>query len=508
MVVMSGKKDKRLPRSLTAMPWRRRIEPDPPAGAAGQSGCGSSSSECDDRVHSFLEEGGDAANAPPKQADDAADPPRRAKYMRYGVPMTRKMIIYETFEDPSFSTIAKAYSIVMMALILLATTCFVLESEATLPGGGLYNTSALRYFESIEFVSVIIFSLEYIVRFVCCPDTSPPWGKLRFVINMHNIIDLLACLPYWVTYIMERMSDTESSGLGFVRVIRLVRVFRVFKVGKYSSGIQMFTGAIARSTQPLSILLFSLLLAVVIISSMAFMAEGDTADSRSKDYDPKLLAFSGVTEGKQLYCFGTIPRCFWWAFVTMTTVGYGDCYPVTNGGKLLAMATMVLGVLILALPITVVGSNFQKMVEMYEEDTSSMREFDSNEDATIDVNELRKFIHAKRKDNALRKDVDLSVHRLMQRYDPQGNGTLSFAEFSALKLDIIDEAAADPHANVRILLKRSNEQAKHIEELKQQLGRIEALLLDGVRPGGGGGRGPARQRPHPAQAQQRAGEAH
>jgi len=330
-------------------------------------------------------------------------------------------------------------------------------------------------FEQIEFVSVILFSLEYVIRFCSCPCAN--FGAVRFVLRLDNIIDLLACLPFWITLIIQAVTKGEASGgLGFVRVIRLVRVFRVFKFGKYSAGIQMFAGALAKSTQPLSILIFLLVLTVIILSSIIYMAEGQIADSNSTAYDPQLLDMAGVSAQGQLYCFGTIPRSFWWAVVTMTTVGYGDCFPVSTPGKLLAMLTMLIGVLILALPITVVGSNFQKMVEMYEEETSMLHEFDKSEDGMIDEHELRAFLAAKRKDNALRKDVDLNPVRLMNKYDPQCNGTLSFQEFQALKRDVVDPSAADPQSNIRILLKRTAEQELSIKAVQAQLDRIEKLL--------------------------------
>lgn len=179
---------------------------------------------------------------------------------------------------------------------------------------------------------------------------------------------------------------------------------------------------------------------------------------------------------------------------------------------------MLLGVLILALPITVVGSNFQRMVEIYQEESGLLQEFDVDEDGMIDVDELRQFIWAKRKDNSLRRDVDLvraslsrgrpsrkkspggcarlwhlvrlahpacarapraSQHpeRLMNKYDPQNNGLLSFSEFSALKRDIVDPAAADPQANMRILLKRTQENDRAVTEMQEQLARVERMLL-------------------------------
>lgn len=371
-------------------------------------------------------------------------------------------------------------SIGMMLLIVLATVCFVLESETLVEDGLLYNTSAPVVFVQIELVSVIIFTAEYVIRITCCPFQRG-WGIVKFICDPSNIIDLLACAPYWITQIIVALNPgVSTSGFAFVRVIRLVRVFRVVKVSKYSSGIQMIVGSITRSSQPLLILAFSLSLAVVILSSIMHMVEGyvaNTIDGVSiSPGNEVLLSAAGFDAAGHLYCFGTIPRCFWWAFITMTTVGYGDCYPITVGGKLLAMATSVLGVLILALPITVVGSNFQKMVEMYDEESSTMREFDISEDGNIDIHELRAFLVAKKKDHVLRKDVDLNPARLMSKYDDQDNGSLSFEEFAALKREIMDPMAMDPQANMRIILTRVNDNERSVDEIRRQLLRIERLL--------------------------------
>jgi len=411
-----------------------------------------------------------AAVVPP--GDDLEPFPRKKVPRR----MSIREQIYENFEDPGFSTFAKWYSIGMMLLIVLATACFVLETEAMIPGALLYDTAAFQVFTQIELVSVVIFSLEYVIRLCTCPLHN--WGLVRFIFAMPNIVDLLACLPYWVTKIVVALNPGMSTaGLGFVRVIRLVRVFRVFKFGKYSHGIQMIFGAISRSTQPLSILAFSLVIAVIIMSSIMHMAEGDVATmARSglatDEWYQTLLDTTGYDAKGHSYCFGTIPRCFWWAFITMTTVGYGDCYPITAGGKVLAVLTSVLGVLILALPITVVGSNFQKMVEMYDEESSTMREFDASEDGNIDLEELRAFISAKRKDNCLKKDVDLNPARLMAKYDAQDNGTLSFEEFAALKREVIDPVASDPQANMRLLLSRVKDHDTGLKQLRAQMNRI------------------------------------
>jgi len=245
--------------------------------------------------------------------------------------------VFMSLDDPSYSKFSRQYSMFMMLLIILATVCFVLESEATSQYGILYGSNALVYFDNIELVSVIFFTIEYLLRLGCC-EWSPKVGPLWFMLALSNIIDLLACLPYWISLIAATASPDSisgTSGFGFVRVVRLIRVFRVFKFGRYSIGIQMFSGALMRSMQMILILLFTITLAVIMISSLMYLAEGDI-----ESFTPEFLELSGVSADKQALCYGTVPRTFWWAAVTMTTVGYGDCYPITIGGKIVAIITM------------------------------------------------------------------------------------------------------------------------------------------------------------------------
>lgn len=77
-------------------------------------------------------------------------------------------------------------------------------------------------------------------------------------------------------------------------------------------------------------------------------------------------------DGMQAYCFGTVPSTMWWAITTMTTVGYGDCYPITLPGKVFSVITMLTGLIVLALPITVIGNNFVLVNEMFEDDTRAL----------------------------------------------------------------------------------------------------------------------------------------
>ena len=365
----------------------------------------------------------------------------------------------------------------MIALIVVSTVCFVLESEADVETGILYHESgtSLDALQMVELVSVIIFTTEYVLRFCCCPCGG--CGAIWFVLDPCNIIDLLAILPFWLSLALG-----GGSGLSFIRVIRLVRIFRVFKTSKYSFGLAMFSGALRASIDPLSILLFTLCLAVIILSSIMCMIEGDVANPNATGYDPELLLAAGVTAELQLYCFGTIPRAFWWSVVTMATVGFGDCYPVSLVGKIVCMFTMLSGVLILALPITVVGSNFNKMVEIHQEDTSLYGDTDADADGTVDEAELRDFLELKNREGVLRKDIPLAPLQLLKEFDKDGNQRLSFTEFQQLKDYVIDPSTTDLPKNVRILMKRSERSDVDVKALHVRLGCLERMLATALGP--------------------------
>merc|ERR1711865_1321186 len=207
----------------------------------------------------------------------------------------------------------------------------------------------------------------------------------------------MGVLPFWVILFVNAANPNSnaSGSFGFVRVIRLVRVFRVFKFGRYSIGLQMFAGALKGSVQPMGILVFVMSINMIIVSSVVHIVELAIPDEDQSE--------------AHLRCFGTIARTFWWSMVTMTTVGYGDCSPLSPLGKVFAVVAMLSGVLILALPITVIGSNFAKMVEMFEDDAAMYSMTDMDGDGLVDEMELREFLTKKRKEGVLREVIDQTV---------------------------------------------------------------------------------------------------
>jgi voltage-gated potassium channel Kch len=155
-----------------------------------------------------------------------------------------------------------------------------------------------------------------------------------------NIIDFVSILPFYV----ELMAGGEAaSGSSAIRVVRLVRVFRVFKISRYLTWVKIFAEALIQSWQPLAMLVFVMGIATVVFSSALYYAERDMLN-------PKTQQANVVS----------IPDAFWWCIITMTTVGYGDKVPMTAVGKLIAAVTSLCGILVLAVPITVISTNFNE----------------------------------------------------------------------------------------------------------------------------------------------------
>ncbi|XP_056433589.1 potassium voltage-gated channel subfamily A member 6-like isoform X2 [Gadus chalcogrammus] len=185
----------------------------------------------------------------------------------------------------------------------------------------------------VESMCICWFSFELLMRFASAPS------KTLFFKDVMNIIDFSAILPYFVTLCTELAKDndaTPAGSLAIIRVIRLVRVFRIFKLSRHSKGLQILGQTLRASMRELGLLIFFLFIGVIIFSSAIYFAEADYAETT----------------------FVSIPHAFWWAVVTMTTVGYGDMTPATMWGKLVGSMCAIAGVLTISLPVPVIVSNF------------------------------------------------------------------------------------------------------------------------------------------------------
>lgn len=263
--------------------------------------------------------------------------------------------IWKLFEYPDSSIAARVLALVSVSVIVASIVVLCIETlpeftvlpEDDIPVNDTakrqeirehndYALSVKAVFALLEIAFISWFTFEYLVRLIASPK------KWFFVRSFLNVIDLLAILPFYVELALKN-SSSQNFSLAFLRILRLVRVFRIFKLSRHSSGLQILGLTLRKSLRELGLLIFFLAIGVVIFSSMVYYAE------------------NGVEESY----FRSIPDAFWWALVTMTTVGYGDMYPKTLWGKLVGSCCALCGVLAIALPVPVIVSNFDTIYKKY-----------------------------------------------------------------------------------------------------------------------------------------------
>jgi voltage-gated potassium channel len=240
------------------------------------------------------------------------------------VPLKERL--YRILEQPEASDrLARVWNLTIVAMIAISTLAVIVETVETI------SRQFHSILQTIEVVSLALFSLEYVLRLwviTCAPRYSHPvFGRLRFAITPLALIDLLAIAP---ALIASRVD------LRFLRVARLARVLRVLKLARYSQGIGLIARVVSRKKEELLIALGFFVILLVMTSALMYVAEH-------------------VAQPK---AFGSIPAAMWWAVVTMTTLGYGDVYPITLAGRFLAGITALLGIAAFALPTSILGAGF------------------------------------------------------------------------------------------------------------------------------------------------------
>ncbi|RXM33317.1 Potassium voltage-gated channel subfamily A member 4 [Acipenser ruthenus] len=259
-----------------------------------------------------------------------------------------KRQVWLLFEHPESSVPARGIAIVSVVVILISIIIFCMETLPVFREDNDYLNSGVNGtaqdngstpfndpFFIVETVCIIWFSFELIVRFYACPS------KADFFKTIMNTIDIVSILPYFITIASDLAQQHQGNGqqamsFAILRIIRLVRVFRIFKLSRHSKGLQILGHTLRASLRELGLLMFFLFIGVILFSSAVYFAEADEPRSQ----------------------FGSIPDAFWWAVVTMTTVGYGDMKPITVGGKIVGSLCAIAGVLTIALPVPVIVSNF------------------------------------------------------------------------------------------------------------------------------------------------------
>lgn len=240
--------------------------------------------------------------------------------------MDLKTRVYQTLSGTTASKAARLVSVSLMALIILNVLAVIAESVESIR---LDYGQLLTGFETF---SVAVFSLEYVLRIWSCTSAPrfqhPITGRLRYLFTPLAIVDLLAILPALLMW--------AGVDLRVLRILRLVRMFRLAKLGRYSKTLQTMVDIVRYKREELALSLMLMLTMLVIASSLMYTFEN----------------------AQQPEAFSSIPASMWWGITTLTTVGYGDVYPVTAVGKLLAAAIAVIGIGLFALPAGIIASAF------------------------------------------------------------------------------------------------------------------------------------------------------
>ncbi len=220
------------------------------------------------------------------------------------------------------------FDLVIQTLIVLSLITFMLE---TLPD---LDARTRRVLSVIEVITVIIFTVEYLLRVIVADK------KLKYVFSFYGLIDLLAILPFYIT---------SGIDLRAIRIFRLFRLFRAFKLVRYSKAVRLFRLAIKEIKEELILYLVLTLVLLFVASIGIYYFENEAQPEK----------------------FKSIFHCMWWAISTLTTVGYGDVYPITLGGRIFTAIILLIGLGLIAVPSGLIASAFTKVYEDHDHDKTA-----------------------------------------------------------------------------------------------------------------------------------------
>uniref|UniRef100_A0A158R439 BTB domain-containing protein n=1 Tax=Syphacia muris TaxID=451379 RepID=A0A158R439_9BILA len=251
-----------------------------------------------------------------------------------------KRKLWRLTEDPNSSKYAQAFAAISVLFVLISISGLVLGSipELQVPSQRKnatgYATEAIMephpMFSTIEYVCILWFVFEYLLKL------SVSYDRKKTFLKLLNIIDLLAILPFVIEFAFilvgvstAEMQDWKGAFL-VIRILRVLRVIRVLKLGRYSSGLQLFGKTLKASFRQLGMMAMVVFTGVIFFGTLMYFIEKDEPSTQ---------------------------------FVTIPAGCYGDITPLTVSGKLVATVAIACGVLVLALPITIIVDNFMKVAE-------------------------------------------------------------------------------------------------------------------------------------------------
>ncbi len=310
-----------------------------------------------------------------EHASTVVMPPAQQRSLRRSV-----YLALETARDGD--RLSKAIDTFLVSLIALSIVAVVLESIPELE---------LRYadlFYWVEVVTVSVFTVEYVLR-VWTSIEIPRYAdgrlsgfsnRLRFMTTPYALIDFLAILPFYLVMF------GVFGGID-MRFLRAVRLLRILKLTRYSSAFDMLMTCCRENMRSLGAAFFVLLTVMLLAASGMYFFERES----------------------QPVAFGSIPAAMWWAFATLTTVGYGDVTPITVGGKIFGALITVVGIGMVALPTGILASGYAQELELRSNQYKVKAE-EALDDGILTESEKTDL-------ESFRKDLGLGKHAASQILD-------------------------------------------------------------------------------------------
>ncbi|MCQ2539531.1 MAG: ion transporter [Acetatifactor sp.] len=226
--------------------------------------------------------------------------------------------------------VSKAFDLLIVAVIIInIAITFILTFDQALPYKDML--------EKVEFVTILIFLAEYVLRVWTAeylfPGKKVGASRLQFIFSFYGLVDILTILPYFLPFFFP-------SGVVAFRMFRVVRIFRLFRVNSSYDAFNVITEVLKERKNQLLSSMFLIVMLMIASSLCMYSLEHEAQPEYFSN------AFSGI----------------WWSMSTVLTVGYGDIYPITVGGKLMAILIAFLGVGVVAIPTGIISAGF---VEYY-----------------------------------------------------------------------------------------------------------------------------------------------
>ncbi len=213
-----------------------------------------------------------------------------------------------------------------LAVVLLVLVMLAIITVESIPG---LQPWVYRLLRTLEALITVLFTAEYVLRIATAPR------RMKYVTSFYGVIDLVAIAPFYLTLGSE--ATTAS-----IRVLRALRIVRILKLTRYNKAMGRFRKAFGMAKEEIVIFLGMIVVLLYLSACGIYYFEHDA--------QPEL--------------FKSIPHSFWWALITLTTVGYGDVYPVTIGGRFFTFLMLLVGVCVIAIPAGIIASSLTKVLDI------------------------------------------------------------------------------------------------------------------------------------------------